>query len=81
MAAGSIIIDLLMKTGSFETDSKRAEKRLREMEKTAKQVGTVIGTMTYAKIVEAVATSGALIPPPQPRLVPRPAPGFAVAAA
>lgn len=44
MAAGSIIIDLLMKTGSFETDSKRAEKRLREIEKTAKQVGVVIGT-------------------------------------
>lgn len=43
MAAGSIIIDLLMKTGSFETDSKRAEKRLRDMEKTAKQVGIAIG--------------------------------------
>lgn len=44
MPAGSIIIDLLMKTGSFETDSKRAEKRLREMERTAKQVGAAIGT-------------------------------------
>lgn len=51
MAAGSIVIDLLMKTGSFETDSKRAEKRLREMEKTAKQVGTVIGTALTAVTV------------------------------
>jgi len=33
MAAGSIVIDLLMKTGSFETDTKRAEKRLAEMQK------------------------------------------------
>lgn len=31
--AGSVIIDLLMKTGSFETDSKRAEKRVREMQR------------------------------------------------
>lgn len=43
MAAGSIVISLLMATGSFETDSKRAEKRLREMEKTAKKVGTAVG--------------------------------------
>ena len=26
MAAGSIIIDLLLKTGSFETDTKKAQK-------------------------------------------------------
>jgi hypothetical protein len=31
MAAGSIVVDLLMKTGSFETDTKRAEKRSKEM--------------------------------------------------
>jgi TP901 family phage tail tape measure protein len=31
MAAGSIVVDLLMKTGSFETDTKRAEKRAKEM--------------------------------------------------
>lgn len=36
MAAGSIIIDLLMRTGSFETDTKRAEANLRRMTKTAK---------------------------------------------
>lgn len=43
MAAGSIVIDLLMKTGSFETDTKRAEKRLKELQKTAKDFGTAIG--------------------------------------
>jgi SAM-dependent methyltransferase len=36
MAAGSIIIDLLMKTGSFETDTKRAEKSLKQLAKSAK---------------------------------------------
>jgi hypothetical protein len=43
MAAGSIVVDLLMRTGSFETDSKRAEKRLQDFEKTAKKVGVGIG--------------------------------------
>jgi len=31
MAAGSIVVDLLMRTGSFETDSKRAQKSLRDL--------------------------------------------------
>lgn len=35
--AGSIVIDLLMRTGSFETDTKRAEARLKSMEKTVDQ--------------------------------------------
>jgi hypothetical protein len=49
MAAGSIVIDLLMKTGSFETDTKRAEKRLKEFEKTAQQWGTAVaGAATVA---------------------------------
>lgn len=46
--AGSIVIDLLMKTGSFETDTKRAEKRLQEMEKTAKKWGAAIGVAAAA---------------------------------
>lgn len=46
--AGSIVIDLLMKTGSFSTDTKRAEKRLKELSKTATQVGKVIGTAFVA---------------------------------
>ena len=48
MAAGSIIIDLLMKTGSFETDTKRAEKRLQEFEKSAIKFGKVLGTAFVA---------------------------------
>ena len=43
MAAGSIIIDLLMKTGSFETDTKRAEARLKKMQAEAEKIGKAIG--------------------------------------
>ncbi|MBH1634991.1 hypothetical protein I5U65_07470 [Stenotrophomonas maltophilia] len=42
--AGSIVIDLLMKTGSFETDSKRAEQRMKQLSKEAVTAGTAIGT-------------------------------------
>ena len=35
MAAGSIVIDLLLKTGSFETDTKRAEAALKRFNKVA----------------------------------------------
>lgn len=55
MAAGSIVIDLLMKTGSFETDTKRAEKRLAELKKEAEQVGVAIGAAFAAVGVAAVA--------------------------
>lgn len=43
MAAGSIVIDLLMKTGSFETDTGRAEKRLKQFKKEAQDAGKAIG--------------------------------------
>lgn len=43
MAAGSIIIDLLMRTGAFETDTGRAEKRLKQFKKEAIDVGKAIG--------------------------------------
>lgn len=46
MAAGSIVIDLLMKTGSFETDTKRAtkaaEKNFKDLQKSAAAVGAAI---------------------------------------
>lgn len=42
--AGSIVIDLLMKTGSFDTDTKRAEQRLKQFSKEAAAAGTAIGT-------------------------------------
>lgn len=41
--AGSIVISLLMNTGSFETDSKRAEKRLKQFKKEAEEAGKAIG--------------------------------------
>lgn len=43
MAAGSIVIDLLMKTGSFMTDTDRASKRLKRFEKEAKEAGQAVG--------------------------------------
>ncbi len=43
MSAGSIVIDLLMKTGAFETDTKRAQKRLEELKKEAQDMGKAIG--------------------------------------
>lgn len=55
MAAGSIVVDLLMRTGSFETDTKRAEKRLKEMEKTAIAAGKMLaGAFTAATTAAAV---------------------------
>jgi len=54
--AGSIVVDLLMRTGSFETDSKRAEKRLRELQKTAVSAGKAIGVG-----LAAVATGAAVM--------------------
>lgn len=37
--AGSIVVDLLMRTGSFFTDSKRAEKAMTQFEKTTRAAG------------------------------------------
>jgi hypothetical protein len=50
MAAGSIIIDLLMKTGSFETDTKRAEKRLKEFEGTIKKASIAVAAFSVAAV-------------------------------
>lgn len=46
--AGSIVIDLLMRTGSFETDSKRAAKNLQDLNKQAQIVGAAIGAAFVA---------------------------------
>ena len=48
MAAGSIVIDLLMKTGSFETDTKRAEKRIKELDKEIKGFGKGVAATAAA---------------------------------
>lgn len=50
MAAGSIIIDLLMKTGSFETDTKRAEKRIKDLDKELKSFGKGVATTAAAAV-------------------------------
>lgn len=44
MAAGSIVIDLLMKTGSFETDTKRAAGSIKRFEKQAKDSSNAVAT-------------------------------------
>ena len=44
MALGSIVIDLLLKTGAFNNDAKLAERRLKELGKEAQVVGAIIGT-------------------------------------
>lgn len=46
--AGSVVLDLVMRTGGFETDSKRAEQRMRALEKEAKRVGAAIGAAFVA---------------------------------
>jgi len=48
MAAGSIVLDLLMKTGSFETDTKRAEQSLKKFKAEAEKVGKAIGAAFVA---------------------------------
>ena len=48
MAAGSITWDLLMRTASFETDTKKAEKRLRELQKEATAFGKAMGVAVVA---------------------------------
>lgn len=43
MAAGSIVIDLLLNTGSFETDTGRAAKALRDLQTQTTAVGVAMG--------------------------------------
>jgi len=57
MAAGSIVIDLLMRTGSFVTDTNRASKRLKQFEREAKDAGTAIG----AALATAATATAALL--------------------
>ncbi|MDD3757707.1 MAG: hypothetical protein PHN76_06040 [Advenella sp.] len=45
MAAGQIVIDLLMKTGSFETNTKKASNSLNKFKKDAVEVGKTIVTI------------------------------------
>jgi lambda family phage tail tape measure protein len=61
MAAGSIVIDLLMKTGSFETDTKRAEKRLKEFEATAKKTALAVTAVATAAVAGFAAMAKSTI--------------------
>jgi len=54
MAAGSIVVDLLMRTGAFETDTKRAEARLKALQKQFEAVGTAIGVAIVGGVGAAV---------------------------
>ncbi len=56
MAAASIVVDLLMKTGSFETDTKRAEKALENFQRKAKAVGSAVG-LAFVGAGAAIAAS------------------------
>jgi hypothetical protein len=67
MAAGSIIVDLLMKTGSFETDTGRAEKRLKQLKKEAEDLGkklgiafAVVGAASVALVKNAIDAADAI---------------------
>jgi hypothetical protein len=65
MAAGSIIVDLLLKTGTFEADTKRAGKALKDFEKdavaTGKAIGLALGTIIVAAGTAAVAMGKAAL--------------------
>jgi hypothetical protein len=58
MPAGSIVVDLIARTGGFVTDidrsTKAAEKRMREFEKTAVSAGKAIGASLLAAGTAAV---------------------------
>lgn len=57
MAAGSIVVDLLMKTGSFETDTARAAKSLKKLQREAEAIGKAFGVA----IVGAAGTLAYLV--------------------
>lgn len=61
MSAGSIIIDLLMNTGSFETDTARAERRMQEFGKRVKQVSAAVGTAVVGAGVAFAASMKSII--------------------
>lgn len=57
MAAGSIVVDLLLRTGSFESDSNRAAKTAK---KNAKEMSDAFKAMGVVVAAAFVATAGAL---------------------
>lgn len=61
MAARSIVIDLLLKTGSFETDTKRGSKALKEFQKDVEATGKAIGVGLAAAVVGGAVAIDQLI--------------------
>jgi len=59
MAAGRIIVDLLFRTGSFETDTKKAAKQLKELKKEAADAGKALaaGAALYGAAAVAFVKS------------------------
>ena len=53
MAAGSITWNLLLRTASLETDSKKAEKRIRELKKEAEALGKAMGAALVGGVTAA----------------------------
>lgn len=62
--AGSIVVDLLMRTGSFETDTNRASKQMKKLGKdagdTAADIGRAFG-LIGGTIAGGLATAGAAV--------------------
>lgn len=59
--AHSIVVDLLMRTGAFETDAKRAERALKKFEKQAVDTGKVVGAALAAGAVAAAYAFDSLV--------------------
>lgn len=55
MAAGSIVVDLSLRTGTFESDTGRASAALKKMQKDAEATGKAIGVAFGAAVVGAAA--------------------------
>jgi tape measure domain-containing protein len=57
MAAASIVVDLLMKTASFETDTQRAGRALSKLSKDAKSSASAIAN-EFKRVQEAIQKAG-----------------------
>ncbi len=53
--AGSIVVDLLMRTGAFETDTKRAEARMKSLRKSIDEFASNAATATAAAAGAVIA--------------------------
>lgn len=60
MAVGSIVIDLLMKTGSFVTDAGKAERGLKNVKKQAQETGAALDKLKSGAAVLGGALASAL---------------------